>query len=270
MTDGRVFAGSFMAYDSHMNIVIGDCEEFRKVKEQGIEREEKRSLGLMILRGDAVVSLTVEGPPPKEDSRGAAAKSTMMAGAGIAKTAARGMAIPGMGMPGMPGMPGMGMGTHLPPHQQPHPMMMMMQPGAMQQQQQSSVQPGLAGPIPNMGAANVGPMMPGRGFAPPPGMPFPPPPGMPGGRGMPFPPPPPGMHFPPPPGMPPFGRGMPFPPPPGGRGFPPGMPFPPPGMPFPPPPQQQQQQQPLPPQLHQQQQQTQQQQQQPPDRKSVV
>jgi len=48
---------------------------YRRIKNKkgsGIseEREEKRALGLIILRGDAVVSMTIEGPPPPEDGLG--------------------------------------------------------------------------------------------------------------------------------------------------------------------------------------------------------
>ncbi len=75
INDGRAFIGQMLAFDRHMNLVLADCEEFRHVRpkkkpgetEGGPEQEMKRSLGLVILRGETVVSLSVEGPPPVQD-----------------------------------------------------------------------------------------------------------------------------------------------------------------------------------------------------------
>lgn len=74
INDGRALTGQMLAFDRHMNLVLADCEEFRRVRpkkkpgeETAPEQEMKRALGLVILRGEAVVSLTVEGPPPVVD-----------------------------------------------------------------------------------------------------------------------------------------------------------------------------------------------------------
>jgi small nuclear ribonucleoprotein B and B' len=59
-----MLVGQFMAFDRHMNIVLGDTEEYRRLKTKkgtGIseEKEEKRTLGLIVLRGDSVVRLVL-------------------------------------------------------------------------------------------------------------------------------------------------------------------------------------------------------------------
>lgn len=114
-----------------MNLVLADCEEFRKVKRksktsgapgaggagQMVETEEKRMLGLAIIRGATVVSCSVEGPPPADPSArlgtsapgAGGAPTAMQAGPGISRPAGRGAGIglqgpaAGVGGPGFPG-----------------------------------------------------------------------------------------------------------------------------------------------------------------------
>jgi small nuclear ribonucleoprotein B and B' len=105
--------GQLLAFDKNMNLVLADTEEFRKVKRkqakpsapgasggasQAIEQEEKRTLGLTIVRGAHVVSLSVESPPPADPSArlgkapAAGIASTLAAGPGVARPAGRGAA----------------------------------------------------------------------------------------------------------------------------------------------------------------------------------
>lgn len=98
-----------------MNLVLADTEEFRRVKRKAnkaasapgassssaplVESEEKRTLGLTIVRGAHIISLSVESPPPADPSArlGASAPggmtTTLAAGAGIARPAGRGMPV---------------------------------------------------------------------------------------------------------------------------------------------------------------------------------
>ena len=111
-----------------MNLVIADCEEFRRVKTRNkrptapgappapdIESEEKRLLGLIILRGSNIVSTTIEGPPPSDPSARLGTStggsvSALTTGPGVSRPIGRGAPAPGlMGpAPGLGRPPGMG------------------------------------------------------------------------------------------------------------------------------------------------------------------
>lgn len=59
--DGRQLVGTLLAFDKHMNLVLSETEEFRVTKKT--KAEQQRPLGLVILRGETVVSCSVEAPP---------------------------------------------------------------------------------------------------------------------------------------------------------------------------------------------------------------
>lgn len=138
-----------------MNLVLADTEEFRIVKRKNTkssapgstdglttETKEKRPLGLTIVRGTHIITLTVESGPHSDPAARlgvpapGGAPSAMVAGSGISKPLGRGLPIglqgpapgmggaappvgfpgfPGGGPPGFPGAPPLGFGRGGPP-----------------------------------------------------------------------------------------------------------------------------------------------------------
>jgi small nuclear ribonucleoprotein B and B' len=92
--DSRTLVGKFMAFDRHMNVVLGDCEEYRRIipkGKKGVEKVQKRMLGMVILRGEIIVSMTVEAPPSVSDSRVSSLNKTVPIGQGQVKQSSRGI-----------------------------------------------------------------------------------------------------------------------------------------------------------------------------------
>lgn len=119
-----------------MNLVLADTEEFRRTRRRGkaapgatqqvTETEERRAIGLTIIRGAHVISLSVDGPPPADPATrlgatagGPTTAAALAAGPGVARPAGRGIPVglagptPGVGAPGggfggFPGAPPFG------------------------------------------------------------------------------------------------------------------------------------------------------------------
>jgi small nuclear ribonucleoprotein B and B' len=58
--DGRALVGQLLAYDKHMNVVIAECEEFRRTRRHSGPGAgtARRTLGLVVLRGRHVSAMT--------------------------------------------------------------------------------------------------------------------------------------------------------------------------------------------------------------------
>lgn len=90
LSDSRILTGQMLAFDKHMNLVLADCEEFRKINKTAKDNssanlEQKRTLGLVILRGETIVSMSIDGPPPPSTDDIRSRGPGLMAGPGMGR-----------------------------------------------------------------------------------------------------------------------------------------------------------------------------------------
>ncbi|KAF9128268.1 hypothetical protein BGW39_005212 [Mortierella sp. 14UC] len=190
LSDTRVMTGEMLAFDKYMNLVLADCEEFRRIKPKqrasgaaAQEREQKRMLGLVVLRGETIITMSIDAPPPPS-LKGQKARFLQPQFPEVAAPAGRGMPVAPAGSAGLMG-PVRGIGG-------PAPGMMLLMP------------PSAVAPPPSF---VFGQHMPPPGVIPPPG-PGVPPAGFPPAKMRPPPfgmPPPPTPFGAPPLGITPFG-----------------------------------------------------------------
>jgi small nuclear ribonucleoprotein (snRNP)-like protein len=80
LSDNREMTGRFVCYDRHMNVVLDDVSESRR----GKKGTQERQLGLVLVRGEHVRSVTASRVDRKQQQEG----QQVAAGASVAGAAA--------------------------------------------------------------------------------------------------------------------------------------------------------------------------------------
>lgn len=66
LSDNSEVSGELLAFDGYMNLVIADAQEVSRTR-KGVE--QTRTLGLIVLRGERVLSTTPAGPAQDRQAR---------------------------------------------------------------------------------------------------------------------------------------------------------------------------------------------------------
>lgn len=88
--DGRTFSGQLLAFDKFLNIVLADCDEKRVAGKGDAQKTFSRSLGMLLLRGDTIVSISAEVVKPLSSQNKARVPASLQvpSAASLAATAA--------------------------------------------------------------------------------------------------------------------------------------------------------------------------------------
>ncbi|SCU88332.1 LANO_0D01794g1_1 [Lachancea nothofagi CBS 11611] len=121
--DGIAFVGELMAFDAHMNLVLAECVEHRipatqmsqlKSKNKDLNAQPKietRTLGLVVLRGDQVLTTVVESGPTMSKKERALVQEKKIAQLNKQKRKGKGIIKPVSGNNGPAGVSKPGAGS---------------------------------------------------------------------------------------------------------------------------------------------------------------